>query len=349
MATENSNPLHQRRPRYRGAYPRHFAEKYKELHPEQYQDEIAKVVRRGQTPAGTHRPICVEEILTVLQPQPGEVGIDATLGFGGHTIELLNRIRPGGHLFGLDVDPIELPKTEARLRQMGFGPDLLTVRKMNFAGLLKLQPELPAGVDFLLADLGVSSMQLDNPDRGFTYKNRGPLDLRLNPEHGQSAAALLRTASEKTLQKMLLTNADEPHAAAIAAAVFQRRETITSTTDLTAAVKAALEPLPLHNREEETRKTLQRTFQAFRIAVNDEFSALEQLLRALPFVLKSGGRIAILTFHSGEDNRVIRAFETGLAHGDYTAISEDPIRPAPQERYDNPRSKCARLRWAVKA
>ena len=337
-------PEHRRRVRYRGTHPRRFAEKYKELNPERYADEVEKVKSRGQTPAGMHRPICVTEILELLNPQPGEKGIDATLGFGGHARELLSRIVPGGHLFGLDVDPFELPRTEDRLRGLGFDERVLTVRKLNFAGILKLLPEAPEGFDFLLADLGVSSMQLDNPERGFTFKKAGPLDLRLNPERGQPAAALLKNLSAEALEKILRVNSDEPYAAEIAREVFRRRESMTTTAALAAAVSGAL--APLKTGEQAETKTIQRVFQALRIEVNDEFSALDQLLRALPHVLKPGGRVAVLTFHSGEDNRVMRSFLDGAASGCYEPIADEPIRPAPQERYDNPRSKCARLRWA---
>ncbi len=344
----NETP-HRRRPRYAGSHPRRFDEKYKELNPEKYADEIRKVMDRGQTPAGMHRPICVEEILRVLDPQPGEIGLDATLGFGGHSRELLARIMPDGCLYATDVDPQELPRTEARLRESGYDEKVLRVRKMNFAGIAKLLMEVENGFDFILADLGVSSMQLDNPDRGFSFKKDGPLDLRLNPERGQSAAMLIKSASEDALEKILRVNADEPHAREIARAVHRGRENINTTLELSELIRETLTPLITGDRDTEITKALQRTFQALRIAVNDEFSALEQFLRSLPAVLKPGGRVAILTFHSGEDNRVIRAFEEGLDAGFYTAISVEPIRPSGKERYDNPRSKCARLRWAYKA
>ncbi len=340
---------HRRRPRYSGKNPRRFEEKYKELNPDKYAGEIRKVIERGHTPAGMHRPICVDEIIEVLAPQPGETGLDATLGFGGHARELLQRVMPGGCLYATDVDPLELPRTEARLRELGYGADALRVHKMNFAGILKLLPEIGEGFDFVLADLGISSMQLDNPERGFTFKKDGPLDLRLNPERGQSAAALLKSVSEDALEKILRVNADEPHAREIAHAVHRRRESINTTLELAEAVRAAVMPLLQGDTDKESSKTLQRTFQALRIAVNDEFSALDQFLRALPSVVKSGGRIAILTFHSGEDNRVIKSFEEGLNAGIYTAISVEPIRPSGKERFENPRSKCARLRWAYKA
>ena len=306
------DPPRARRPRYKCTHPRNFVEKYKELAPEQHASELEKVMARGHTPAGTHRSIMVDEILSVLDPKPGEVALDATLGYGGHTRELLPRLLPGGRLFGVDVDPLELPRTEARLRALGFGEDVLTVRRMNFAGLPRLQAE-SGGFDMVLADLGVSSMQIDNPARGFTWKAEGPLDLRLNPQRGRSAAALLASLDEQALADLLVENSDEPHAAAIAREVHG--QAIRTTRDLAERVRAALRAEGLE--DEETKKALQRTFQALRIAVNDELTVLDQFLSLLPGVLNPGGRVAILTFHSGEDRRVKKAFQQGLREGLY--------------------------------
>jgi len=334
-------PPRPRRPRYKGTHPRRFAEKYKELSPEPHAEEMAKVLARGHTPAGTHRSIMVAEILAVLVPKPGEVALDATLGYGGHTRELLPRLLPGGRLFGVDVDPLELPRTEARLRDLGFGEDVLQVRRMNFAGLPRLQAE--AGkFDLVLADLGVSSMQIDNPARGFTWKAEGPLDLRLNPQRGRSAAELLAALDEPSLESLLIENSDEPQAASIARAVHG--QSIRTTRELANRVRAALEPEGLDT--DEVKKALQRTFQALRIAVNDEFTVLEQFLSLLPGCLKPGGRVAILTFHSGEDRRVKKAFQRGFRDGLYAAIAPEPLRASPEERRANPRSTSAKLRWA---
>jgi len=341
-------PQGRRRPRYKGTHPRHFQEKYKELDPEAHPDELQKVMDRGQTPAGTHRPIMVEEILAILDPRPGEVGLDATLGFGGHAQEVLGRLRPGGRLFGVDVDPLELPRTEARLRGLGFQEDILVVRRMNFAGLPGLLPETGGGLDFLLADLGVSSMQIDNPARGFTYKADGPLDLRLNPNRGRPASALLKALGPEELEALLVENADEPHAQVIARAL--QGQAIATTTQLAHYVRQALQDaFPPEDALAETRTSLQRTFQALRIAVNDELKVLDQLLSYLPAALKPGGRVAILTFHSGEDRRVKKAFQQGLREGVYASIAPDPVRPSGQERHDNPRSSSAKLRWARRA
>ena len=240
---------HRRRPRYRGTHPRAFQEKYKELDPAHYRDEVEKVIARGDTPAGSHRPIMVEEILRVLAPRAGEIAVDATLGYGGHARALLHAISPGGRLYGLDIDPLELPKSEARLRAEGFSPEVLVVRRCNFAALPRLlAAEGLSGVDLLLADLGASSMQIDNPARGFTFKREGPLDLRMNPEKGAPASALLATISEEKLCRLLRDNADEPYAEAIAHALVARRGEIATTTVLAEAVRAALRTLSAPER-----------------------------------------------------------------------------------------------------
>ena len=342
---------HQRRVRYAGTHPKRFEEKYKELNPAQHAAELRKVMERGQTPAGMHRPICVEEILAALAPQPGEVGLDATLGFGGHAQALLARIVPGGRLFGIDVDPLELPRTEARLRGLGFDAAALVTRRINFAEMPTLLPEA-GGFDFVLADLGVSSMQIDNPARGFTFKADGPLDLRLDPGAGQPASALLQAVTRQQLRELLIDNADESHAAALAAAL--QGQYVETTTQLATLVRNTLRRtlkggLPQAEREVEIKKALQRTFQALRIAVNDEFGVLDRFLAALPDCLKRGGRVAILSFHSGEDRRVKKAFQAGERSGVYSSVAPDPIRPSAEERRANPRSSSAKLRWAVKA
>ncbi|HNW91934.1 MAG TPA: 16S rRNA (cytosine(1402)-N(4))-methyltransferase RsmH [bacterium] len=339
-----SAPPHRRRPRYRGTHPRRFTEKYKELNPERYAAEVAHVRAKGRTPAGMHLPICVNEILEILQPAPGELFLDATLGYGGHAQQLLPRLLPDGRYIGLDVDPHELPRTEARLRALGYGGETLAVRRLNFAGVLGL-PEAAGGFDGVLADLGVSSMQLDNPARGFTWKADGPLDLRLNPQRGVPASTMLLTLDTAALAAILAEYADEPHAEAIARAVKASPMSIETTTQLARVIRGALPRRP----QDEVRGSLQRTFMALRIAVNEELSVLDRFLDALPWCLKPGGRVAILTFHSGEDRRVKQAFKRGLESGIYRAIAPTPLRPSPEEQRANPRSSCAKLRWAVRS
>ncbi len=344
---------HRRRVRYRGTHPRGFGEKYKELNPDHFQADSQKVIERGQTPAGTHRPICVREIMDFLNLKPGHCGVDATLGYGGHAREILARISPGGLLYGLDVDPLELPRTEQRLRELGYTDRELMVRPVNFSGLGAVATEAGRRFDFVLADLGVSSMQIDNPARGFTFKADGPLDLRLNPDQGQSATDLLLQRSQGELALMLYDFADEPHAEDIAAALVERRGDIRTTLQLADAVRtalrSALQTLPKDEREGETKKALQRTFQALRIAVNDEFGVLDRFLDQLPRCLVPGGRVAILSFHSGEDRRVKKSFRGLLREGVYSEVAPDPIRPSAEERRSNPRSAPAKLRWAIRA
>ncbi len=340
----NDDPVpHRRRPRYSGKNPRRFDEKYKEHDPERYPETIAKVLAAGKTPAGSHQPIMVREILEVLAPQPGERVVDCTLGYGGHARELLARVQPGGQLLGLDVDPIEQPRTEQRLLASGIGPDTLRIRRSNFAGLPKaLAAEGWSGADCLLADLGVSSMQLDTPGRGFSLKVPGPLDMRMNPEKGQPASVLLERISPDALARLFGENADEPRAPLLAGQLAGR--TFTLTTELTAAVHAALPGLP----DEERDRSVRRVFQALRIAVNEEFTALDTLLRHLPECLNPGGRVAILTFHSGEDRRVKKAFQAALHEGRFRRIADNVIRPDPEETHANPRASSAKLRWAVR-
>jgi 16S rRNA (cytosine1402-N4)-methyltransferase len=330
---------HRRRPRYRGKNPRRFEDKYKEHGGDAA--TIAKVLASGKTPAGTHRPIMVAEVLAALAPKPGEVAADCTLGYGGHARELLARILPGGKLLGLDADPIELPKTEARLRALGFDETVFTAQRSNFAGLPQvLAAQNLAGVDLILADLGISSMQIDDPERGFSVKLDGPLDMRMNPQRGQPASAWLEKARPEALTEMLQDFADEPNAAPLAAALAGK--SFASTGRLAQAVRAALPRLG----REDTDLTVRRVFQALRIAVNDEFSALETFLRQLPPCLNPGGRVAILTFHSGEDRRVKKSFEANYGNGVYADIAREVVRPTAAEQYGNPRSAPAKLRWA---
>ncbi len=350
--TPNQPTLHKRRPRYAGKNPRRFEEKYKELNPERYAGDVAKVIASGKTPAGSHRPIMVSEILEVLALQPGEIVVDCTLGFGGHSREMLPRITPGGRLIGLDVDPIEHPKTTARLRAAGWGEDVFTAVRSNFAGLPKVLAQLGLnGVDAILADLGVSSMQIDDPSRGFTFKTDCPLDMRLNPSRPPSAADWLARVQQADLASALALNSDEPHAALLAHELCLLRATtpLTRTRQLADAVRQILSA-HLPRRDPETDDDcIRRVFQALRIAVNDEFGVLDLFLRQLPNCLMPGGRVAILTFHSGEDRRVKHAFRDGMRTGLYSSTNEEIVRAGPEERRSNPRSSSAKLRWAVRA
>lgn len=340
---------HKRRVRYKGTHPRTFEEKYKEHDPERYADTVAKVISKGSTPAGMHISIMVKEILDFLQILPGQKGLDATLGYGGHTRKMLEQLGGQGHMYALDVDPIEIVKTKERLASAGYGEEILTILQQNFANL-ETVAEQYGPFDFMLADLGVSSMQIDDPKRGFSYKVEGPLDLRLDPEHGLSAAERLRELSRDEIAGMLVENSDEPYAEQIANEItktYRSGGKIDTTTELAAAIERSLMFLP-ENREKKdiVKKTCQRTFQALRIDVNSEFEALEAFLEALPRALAPGGRVAILTFHSGEDRLVKKAFARYYKEGIFAEISKDVIRPSAEECRSNGRARSTKLRWA---
>ena len=348
---EEQEQKHKRRVRYKGTHPRNFNEKYKELQPEKYSDTIEKVIRKGSTPAGMHISICVKEILDFLQIQPGQKGLDATLGYGGHSQEMLKCLNGQGHLYGLDVDPIEIVKTKACLESLGYGPEILTVIQQNFADI-DLVSEEHGPFDFILADLGVSSMQIDNPERGFSYKFEGPLDLRLNPQKGVSAAERLKEVTREELEGMLIENSDEPYAKELSRAITSRirkGQAIATTTDLQKVIEETLAFLPEDIRKETIKKSCQRTFQALRIDVNSEFEVLEAFLEKLPHVLASGGRVAILTFHSGEDRMVKKSFKRFYKEGLYREIATDVIRPSAEECNRNSRARSTKMRWAIKA
>ena len=347
---ENSEVKHVRRVRYKGTHPKKFSEKYKEQNPEKYADTIEKVISKGSTPAGMHISIMVQEILDFLQIQPGQVGLDATLGYGGHTRKMLEQLQGQGHMYATDVDPIESEKTRQRLADLGFGPEILTIRRMNFANLDQVAPE--EQFDFILADLGVSSMQIDNPERGFTFKQDGPLDLRLDPSAGVTAAQRLRELDREELEALLVENSDEPYASEIAKVVFddmRRGKYIETTTDLRKAIEKALVYVPAKERTEAVKKSCARVFQALRIDVNSEFEVLYEFLEKLPDILNPGGRVAILTFHSGEDRLVKKSFKQLAREGIYSEISDEVIRPTAAECARNPRAKSTKLRWAIRA
>lgn len=348
---DDQEPKRVRRQRYSGTHPKTFKEKYKELTPEQYTADIQKVLSQGRTPAGMHRSICVKEILEFLQIIPGQIGLDATLGYGGHSLEILKCLHPGGRLFAIDVDPFELPRTKDRLAALGYGPEAIVIKKMNFSCIDQIASET-GPLNFVLADLGVSSMQIDNPDRGFSFKVEGPLDLRLNPKSGKSAASLLKNSSQDQLEDIFVTNADEPYAELISTAIISKIKKgidISTTTHLRNIIWEALDFLVSTNRNDEIKKSCQRCFQALRIEVNDEFGALDKFLEKLPVVLETGGRVAILSFHSGEDRRVKKSFQKLFREGKYSAVVPDLIRPSVEECNANPRARSAKFRWAIKA
>ena len=342
---------HKRRVRYKGTHPKSFKEKYKEHQPDKYADTVARVIEKGNTPAGMHISICVKEILEFLQIKPGQIGLDATLGYGGHASEMLKCLKSKGHLYALDIDPIELPRTRERLENLGYGAEILTIKQLNFSNVDEITIE-SGPLNFVLADLGVSSMQIDNPERGFSYKKDGPLDLRLNPKKGISATERLKNISEDELEGMLIENADEPNAQAIARAIvteIKNGTDISTTIQLQQIISDALKFIPAGKRKNEVKKSCQRSFQALRIDVNDEFEALNEFLEKLPSALAEGGRVAILSFHSGEDRLVKKSFKRLFRQGVYREIANEIIRPSAEECHFNSRASSAKMRWAIKA
>jgi 16S rRNA (cytosine1402-N4)-methyltransferase len=341
VSDEAATPApHKRRPRYSGKNPRRFDQKYKEH--AQDAETLAKVRASGKTPAGQHVPILLSEIMRILRPQPGERAVDCTLGNGGHATALLGA---GAILLGLDQDPLEITRTEARLREK-YSTDSLIVRRMNFAGLHRALDECgwQDGADVILADLGCSSMQFDNPARGFSYKHDGPLDMRMNPQRGLSARDYLSKLDAGKLEALLDENADEPRAKLLAQTLAGADHA--TTRSLATAIRAVL---PVKCDDDEKEASVRRVFQALRIAVNEEFTALDAFLRQLPYCLRPGGRVAILTFHSGEDRRVKHFFRDAFREGLFSKISDEVIRPDAEEMRSNPRASPAKLRWAVRA
>ncbi len=346
---------HSRRPRYKGKNPRAFHERYKELNPVAYPGIQEHVRSRGGTPAGTHVPILVAEVMAALAPAPGEVVIDCTLGYGGHAGEFLRRVAPGGRVIALDRDGDQLWRTVERLAPE-FG-EALVPRHADFGrleGVLAAGGEV--GVDVIFADLGVSSMQIDDPARGFGYRADGPLDMRMDRHSARTAADLVATMGQGELAAALRDLADEEYAEAIAAAVVRRRERrpIARTLDLVEVVAGAVGHATRGRHEEpapgaKVQHPAARTFQALRILVNDELGALARLLNGAGGCLNPGGRIGILSFHSGEDRLVKGSFRDGLRGGIYEQVSDEAVRAGPEEVRGNPRSASARFRWARRA
>ena len=299
------------------------------------------------TPSNTHVPIMVAEVLHCLRPGAGEVAVDCTLGGGGHAQAILERLRPGGRLLGIDIDPIELPRTEARLRGLGFDAGSFVAHLANFTEISQVLAGAGlTSANLILADLGVSSMQHDNPERGFNFKGVGPLDMRMDPTRGEPASQLLARLDEESLALMLQTNADEPHAQLVAGLL--KRQPIETTHAIERLIRVGLNLALPDLPKADVKMSVRRTLQALRITVNDEFTALEALLDALPACLAPGGRVAMLTFHSGEDRRVKKAFQAGHRQGVYASVAKQVMRSTREETFANRRASSAKLRWAVR-
>jgi 16S rRNA (cytosine1402-N4)-methyltransferase len=372
-ATPNPAPPagSRRRPRYAGTHPRRFEHRYKELNRDAFPQMQQHIRGQGRTPAGSHVPVLVDEVMAALQPSPGEVVLDCTLGYGGHAEEFMRRVGPTGRLIGLDLDGAELRRTGERLASIGVPVTLhgtaistaeswtaslapVSLHRSHFAGMGKVMAaEGLTGFDVVLADLGVSSMQIDDPSRGFSYKHDGPLDMRMDDRERRSAGDILATIDHHDLAAALWDLADEPDHERIADVIVAKRRSrpIRRTSELVSLVLEAKgltrgqwreiaehEPAALHPAA--------RTFQALRMLVNDEANGLTQFLRVVPYSLSPSGRVGVITFHSGEERRVVEAFAKGVAEGAYEAVSEQPHRPSPRELRANPRSRSARLHWA---
>lgn len=307
--------------------------------------------KRRSTPTGEHRPVLLDEVLSLLQPSPGKVAVDCTAGFGGHSVEFLRKVLPGGRLLSLDLDGENLPRVRERLTAVGNDFEAL---QANFAGLDRILMERGLQADLILADLGMSSMQVDDPERGFSYARDGDLDMRMDRTRGKSASQLLREIKEEELAQALSQLGDEPEAGTIARAIIHAREQkqILRTADLAQIISGAVgqtERWRLHPSQREWNlHPAARSFQALRILVNRELANLTQLLRTLPQCLAPGGRAAIISFHSGEDRLVKKAFQEGQRNGTFVQIAEEAVRSAFSERQENPRSRSAKLRWVEK-
>lgn len=385
IATTTAPKTHKRRERYSGKYPKHFKHKYKER--EGDEETISKVLAKGMTPAGQHVPIMVKECLHYMGLEDNQrenepiLVVDCTLGYGGHSSYILKQIMNSAdaRLIAFDQDSVEIKKTEERLRttvleqsdteSSGEGNNVFTAVNQNFANLgsyMKSTNQV-GKVTSLLADLGLSSMQIDNNDRGFTYKRDGPLDMRMSPDDDslETAYQLLQRLRVRQLRSMLKQNSDEEFAAEIAVGLIGERGKIpTTTVELADRVRDIVRPLIIkqnnwnsdHIGKNQAKKlktqldsTIARVMQAIRIEVNGEFRVLEKLLEDIPKVLSPGGKVVMLTFHSGEDRRVKQSFKSGFKSGVYSAWSRDVVRPTKEERRNNPRSSCCKLRWAILA
>jgi 16S rRNA (cytosine1402-N4)-methyltransferase len=292
-------------------------------------------------PASGHIPVLLEETVRILDPRPGQLVVDCTLGLGGHAVEILRRISPGGTLVGIDLDPRNLETARPRLEETG---GTFELHHANFAGLPSILGERRA--DGVLADLGVSSPHLDDPARGFSLRRPGPLDMRLDPTRGPTAADLVNRMSETELADAFFELGDERDSRKIARLIVERRrrERIATTEALTALICEARR-FSLHRAAGAKLHPATRTFQALRILVNRELANLDRLLAVLPACLKPGAAAAIISFHSGEDRRVKHAFREGKGAGLYSEIGK-LVRPGEEEARSNPRARSAKLRWA---
>jgi 16S rRNA (cytosine1402-N4)-methyltransferase len=306
-----------------------------------------------------HVPVLLEQVLRVIDPRAGQTIVDCTVGLGGHSAALLERVLPTGRLIGIDLDPANLALARAKLIAAGGsrqsdGPtnDLpFTLVHNNFAALPTVLAELGIErVDAVLADLGVSSPHLDDAARGFSFKRPGPLDMRMDPTRGRPASVLVNRMTERELTEALLELGDETDAPQIARLIVKRRaEQPITTTDQLCAIVCEARDFTLARAAGAKLHPATRTFQALRILVNRELANLDRLLAVLPDVLAPGGVAAVISFHSGEDRRVKATFRAGRDRGLYADVARDPEVADEREQRVNPRSRSAKLRWARRA
>lgn len=299
-----------------------------------------------------HVPVLLTQVLEVLAPKPGQTVVDCTLGLGGHSAAILERLKPNGRLIGIDLDQeniadarVQLQRVRGREGTVNF--DLVHDNFANLPAVLERLGVEGRRVDGVLADIGVSSTQIDNPMRGFSYRKPGPLDMRMDPNRGEPASELVNRMTEEELVEALLTYGDETDAPNIVRLLVKRREKapITTTEELMAIVCKARD-FTIERAAGAKLHPAARTFQALRILVNKELDNLDHLLAALPKVLKPGGVGAIITFHSGEDRRVKHSFRDLSRAGVYAENGGDPIIADEAEIRKNARSRSAKLRWA---
>jgi 16S rRNA (cytosine1402-N4)-methyltransferase len=288
------------------------------------------------TPAARHVPVLSREVLALLGPASGEIWVDATVGAGGHSRLIAERIAPNGRLIGLDQDPTMLELARPKLEEL-----LVTLLHANFDQLQSaLQRVGVHQVDGVLADLGVSSDQLDAPERGLSFQRDGPLDMRLDPTQGEPASALLRRLSERELAEIFWKYGEERHSRRIAKRIVEtRRQAPIETTAQLAELVRRCVPREKGNRIDPAT----RAFQGLRIAVNDELGSLERLLSQLPRLVRPGGRVGVISFHSLEDRLVKHAFRDRDV---WEVLTKKPVQAGDDEVRDNPRARSAKLRVA---
>ena len=291
-----------------------------------------------------HVPVLLKEAIDFLNVRRGGTYIDATVGLGGHSYEIAKRLGAPGHLIGLDKDPAALERAGSRLRPSGHGEadwPSIELRQASFASLAEARSPIADG---LLADIGVSSLQLDDATRGFSFQADGPLDMRMDPRSERTAEQVVNHLDERELADVIYEFGEERRSRRIARAIVRSRP-IRSTAHLADVISAAARPM---NSEQRRIHPATRTFQALRIFVNRELDDLRALMEAAPRILKPGGRVVVISFHSLEDRIVKDAFREGTKQGYFSLLTKKPVTATKEESDRNPRARSAKLRAAEK-